>query len=103
MNFSESVLTACRKIPKGKVSTYKSIAVEINSPNSSRAVGNALNKNKFLVTIPCHRVVCQNGFVGGYAQGLKKKIELLKSEGVLISSSKKIDFNKFLFKFWKNY
>lgn len=99
MNFNEKVLSAVKLIPKGKVSTYKLIAKKINSPNSSRAVGNALNKNKSLIIIPCHRVVCSNGSVGGYAKGTKKKIELLKKEGVFVSLNGKIDFDKYLFKF----
>lgn len=99
MNFSECVLEICKKIPKGKVSTYKLIAIEINSPKSSRAVGNALNKNKFLISIPCHRVVCSSGFVGGYAKGIKNKINILEKEGVFVSSRNKIDLTRFLYKF----
>ena len=99
MDFNESVLAVCKKIPKGKISTYKLIAKKINSPKAYRAVGNALNKNKFLIKIPCHRVVSSSGFVGGYAKGTKEKIKLLEKEGVFVLSNGKINLEKYLYKF----
>ena len=47
-NFSESVLRLAAKIPKGKLATYKQIAIALGKPDASRAVGNALNKNPHL-------------------------------------------------------
>lgn len=79
--FQQKVYDAVKKIPRGRVSTYKAIARAIGEPNSARAVGNALNKNRSL-SIPCHRVVCSNGKIGGYNKGRSKKIWLLKNEGV---------------------
>lgn len=99
MEFTKKVLGKVKLIPKGKVSTYKLIAVEISSPSSARAVGNALNKNKNLIKIPCHRVVCSSGAVGGYVLGTKKKIGLLRKEGVRVLKSEKIDLSEYLFKF----
>jgi methylated-DNA-[protein]-cysteine S-methyltransferase len=96
-SFELRVLGICKRIPKGKVSTYKEIAKKVASPSSARAVGNALNKNKNLVVVPCHRVVLSSGFVGGYAKGTKRKTRLLKSEGVEISKRGKIDLKKYLF------
>ena len=96
--FTEMVWQACAKIPKGKVSTYGEIAKAIGSSKSSRAVGNALNKNPDTVKTPCHRVVRSDGGVGGYAHGMKKKVELLKKEGIEVSPKGKIDLEKFLFK-----
>jgi O-6-methylguanine DNA methyltransferase len=80
--FMEKVYLVVRKIPKGKVATYKSIAVLIDSPKSSRAVALALSKN-FDPKIPCHRVVRSDGFVGGYNRGgPSQKAKLLRAEGV---------------------
>src|SRR3989338_633600 len=86
--FSESVLRLAAKIPKGKVATYRQIAVALGKPNAFRAVGNALNKNPHLIKVPCHRVVKSNGAVGGYASGAKRKIALLKKEGIGIKDGK---------------
>ena len=74
-----------KKIPKGKVRTYKEIAVAISRPKASRAVANACGKNPFPLKIPCHRVIGSNGYIGGYSGegGIKKKIELLKFEKAL--------------------
>ena len=97
MDFNEKVLSLAKKIPKGKVTTYKIIAEKLNS-KSYRAVGRALNKNKKPIIIPCHRVVNSDGSIGGYSRGIDKKIELLKKEGV-IKEKNKIDLKKYLFRF----
>lgn len=60
--------------------TYGEIAKKVGT--SPRVVGFALHKNPTPITIPCHRVVGKNGYLRGYAAGLKKKKELLKKEGV---------------------
>jgi methylated-DNA-[protein]-cysteine S-methyltransferase len=82
-----------KKIPRGKVITYREIAIALGNPNASRAVGNACNKNPFAPKVPCHRVVKSNGFLGGYAEGLKNKIFLLEKEGVKIKNNKIVNFN----------
>lgn len=84
--FQQRVYDACSRIPKGKVSTYKLIADYIGS-KGFRAVGSALNKNPFAPKVPCHRVVSSTGALGGFAFGPKKKIALLRSEGVLVKDS----------------
>jgi O-6-methylguanine DNA methyltransferase len=83
-DFEKKVLDACKLIPQGSVVTYSDISFAIGSPKASRAVGNALNKNPFSTpaggNIPCHRVICSSGNIGGYAFGSKKKQEILKEE-----------------------
>jgi O-6-methylguanine DNA methyltransferase len=81
-SFKSKVLKIVKKIPKGKVMTYKEIARRAGRPRAYRAVGNILNKNKNS-KIPCHRVVCSNGRLGGYNRGPKQKKLLLKKEGIL--------------------
>ncbi|MCL5430874.1 MAG: MGMT family protein [Candidatus Marsarchaeota archaeon] len=84
-DFEKSVLKATLAIPKGKVASYKQIAVAIGKPNSYRAVGNALSKNPFAPMVPCHRVVRSDGGIGGYsAPGRsERKLKMLKNEGAL--------------------
>lgn len=96
MNFNDKVYNLCKKIPKGKVSTYKLLSKKLNS-KAYRAVGNALNKNKSK-EIPCHRIINSNGNVGGFAKGTKNKIKLLKKEGIKIKYNK-IDIKKYIYKF----
>ena len=71
------------KIPKGKVKTYKGVAIAINIPKSARAVANACGKNRYAPKVPCHRVIRSDGNLGGYSGkgGIKTKKKLLKSEG----------------------
>tara|TARA_B100001769_G_C21940541_1_gene506699 strand:+ start:514 stop:789 length:276 start_codon:yes stop_codon:yes gene_type:complete len=81
--FQLKVWRFLQKIPRGKIKTYSEIAKAIGKPNSFRAVANAVAKNPFPPTIPCHRVVRANGSLGGYSGkgGLKTKKKLLKKEG----------------------
>lgn len=97
MNFNEKVYKLCKKIPKGKVSTYKEVAQALKT-KGYRAVGNALNKNSYK-TVPCHRVINSNGKIGGFAKGTKAKIKLLKKEGIKIKNNKIINFEEVLHKF----
>lgn len=96
-DFSKRVYLLLNQVPFGKVVSYKQIAEKIGS-HAYRAVGNCLNKNKNLVTIPCHRVIKTNGDVGEYVLGRIKKIKLLKKEGIEIINEK-IDMNRFGYKF----
>jgi len=90
MAFDQRVWNACKRIPKGKVSTYKEIAEALHT-KAYRAVGNALNRNPHAPIVPCH------GRVGGFASGTRNKISLLKKEGVEIRKGK-IDLKKYLFR-----
>jgi O-6-methylguanine DNA methyltransferase len=93
-NFKNKVLEIVRKIPKGRVLTYKKVAKLAGRPKAWRAVGNVLNKNRDL-KIPCHRVIKSDGKVGGYNRGIKKKITLLKKEGVIIKKKRCLFFVNF--------
>ena len=48
--------------------------------NGCRAVGNANNKNRIIIVVPCHRVIGVNGKLVGYAGGLDIKEKLLNIE-----------------------
>ena len=95
-DFEKLVYKACKKISKGRVSTYLQIARAIKNPKSARAVGNALNKNPFAPKVPCHRVVKSNACVGGFESGSENKICILKKEGVEVKNNKIVDFRKII-------
>ena len=84
--FQIKVWKYLKKIPKGKLKTYKQVAIAIKNPKSARAVANACAKNPFAPKIPCHRVIRSDGRLGGYSGkgGIKQKIRLLRSEKVSI-------------------
>ena len=81
--FQIKVWKYLKKIPKGKIKTYKQVAIGINKPKSSRAVANACAKNPYSPKIPCHRVIRSDGNLGGFSGpgGIKAKKRLLKKEG----------------------
>lgn len=99
MGFKQKVLNLTKKIPKGKVTTYGEIARALKT--SPRAVGQALKRNTKPVVIPCHRVVSSDGTLGGYDGKLnsKRKIALLKSEGIIVKNNSIQNFEKNLFRF----
>lgn len=96
-SFNERCYEILKKVPKGKITTYKEIAKTLHS-KAYRAVGNAMNKNPYIGIVPCHRVVKSNGEIGGFNSGTKNKIRLLQEEGIEIKDNKIFDFDKHLFK-----
>ncbi len=80
--FKESVFEVVKKIPKGRVLTYKEVAEQAGSPRAYRVVGNILNTN-YDPQIPCHRVVKADGTLGGYNRGRTKKEKILQEEGYI--------------------
>ena len=114
-SFSEKCYSLLRKVPKGKITTYKDIAEALNT-KAYRAVGRAMNKNPYAPQVACHRVIRSNGEIGGFAErlcesasqpkragsrvsGAKKKIELLKKEGIKIKDRKVQNMKESLYKF----
>ena len=81
--FYQKVLNEVKKIPYGEVRTYKEIAAKAGNPRAYRATGSANAKNILPIIIPCHRVIGNDGNLGGYGGGLKIKKYLLKMEGVI--------------------
>jgi len=65
------------KIPMGQLSTYGSIAGQINNPNASRAVGTAIGSNPVAFLIPCHRVIQAGGSFGNYMWGPTRKTAII--------------------------
>jgi O-6-methylguanine DNA methyltransferase len=85
-DFKERVLAIVRNIPKGKVMTYKEVAIAAGNPLASRAVGTVMRQN-YDPTVPCHRVIRSDGKIGNYNRGgRERKIEILTSEGALSAS-----------------
>jgi methylated-DNA-[protein]-cysteine S-methyltransferase len=80
--FFKKVWGQTRLIPYGEVRSYKWVAERVDS-KGFRAVGRALGNNPFPIIIPCHRVIRNNGELGGFSSGLTIKRKLLQIEGFL--------------------
>jgi AraC family transcriptional regulator, regulatory protein of adaptative response / methylated-DNA-[protein]-cysteine methyltransferase len=78
--FQIRVWETLRLIPAGQTRTYSQVAQLIGSPRAVRAVGTACAKNPVALTVPCHRVIRQDGSLGGYRWGLDVKEALLSAE-----------------------
>lgn len=99
-SFQQRVYALCKKIPRGKITTYKEIGNALAGKGQIyRAVGAALHQNPFTPIVPCHRVVASDGSIGGFAHGIRKKIEMLRKEEIIVKNGKIVDFEKKLFWF----
>lgn len=78
--FQQTVWQYLRKIPLGETRTYTQVAEDIGQPKAVRAVARACASNRIALAVPCHRVIRQDGTMGGYRWGLDRKDELLKQE-----------------------
>lgn len=84
--FQYMVFREIEKIPYGKTITYGEIAKNIakklgKEKMSSQAVGGAVGSNPLCIIVPCHRVMGAKNQLTGYAEGIERKIALLKLEG----------------------
>lgn len=78
--FQWLVWEALQRIPRGATRSYAEIARELGRPTAARAVARACASNKLAVVIPCHRVVREDGGLGGYRWGIERKRDLLEAE-----------------------
>ena len=92
---SQSVYNLVSNIPPGKVATYGQLASSLGNSRGARGIGKILNKNPRPILVPCHRVVCSDGHVGGYMYGKEQKISLLLNEGIPIVNDLIKDFEKY--------
>jgi methylated-DNA-[protein]-cysteine S-methyltransferase len=87
-----------RKIPKGKVSTYKILAKKLRV--HPRAAGRLLSRNTDGIRYPCYKIISSSGGIGGYTGpgGVNGKKRLLKRDGIVVKNGK-INLKKHLFEF----
>lgn len=78
--FQKAAWKELMRVPYGQTRTYAEQASAITKPTAYRAVANANASNKFVIIVPCHRIVNTNGNLGGYAAGIGRKQWLLEHE-----------------------
>lgn len=101
-SFYESVYRLTKRVPKGRVTTYKAIANALCC-QAYRLVGQALKNNPYAPHVPCHRVVKSDGTIGGFGgtlkgKAIKRKIAMLKKEGIRFNGKKIKNFETVLYK-----
>ena len=78
--FQRQVWTYLQSIPFGETRSYSEVAKALGQPKAARAVARACATNAVAVEIPCHRVVREDGSMGGYRWGIERKKALLEME-----------------------
>jgi AraC family transcriptional regulator of adaptative response/methylated-DNA-[protein]-cysteine methyltransferase len=78
--FQERVWRSLQEIPRGSTRSYRAVARAVGQPRAVRAVASAIAKNRLAVMVPCHRVIREDGKLGGYRWGVTTKQQLLEAE-----------------------
>ena len=84
--FQRRVWTYLQSIPFGATRSYSEVAKGIGRPTAARAVARACATNPVAVAIPCHRVVREDGSMGGYRWGMERKKTLLEMEHAVLET-----------------
>lgn len=86
-----------KKIPKGRVVTYKELARACNT--SPRAIGQVMAGNKDPAHFPCYKVVSSSGELRGYSApgGIPRKYQLLRRDGVTFDKQGRVEKRHFYF------
>lgn len=90
--FRHDVLNIVSQIPRGKVTTYGTIAALSGWPSHSRMVGRTLRYTPEAATLPCHRVVNKEGRT---APGWSRQRTLLEEEGVGFKPNGHVDMQRY--------
>ncbi|MGL4805904.1 MAG: methylated-DNA--[protein]-cysteine S-methyltransferase [Bacteroidales bacterium] len=80
--FQKKVWNALSLVKYGNTCTYQDIAMAINNPKATRAVGTAIGNNPLAIIIPCHRILPKQGGTGNYHWGKHIKEALLNLENL---------------------
>ncbi len=78
--FQLRVWEELRRLPAGETMSYGALADQLEVPGAARAVGTAAGKNPVALLVPCHRLLRNDGAMGGYRWGLERKRALLERE-----------------------
>ncbi len=102
-NFQSQVYNLLKQVPAGKVTTYKLLAQALNT-RAYQAIGTAMKNNPYAPEVPCHRVVKNDGTIGGFmgatsGKNIEKKRKMLMEEGIEFDGDRVVDFKKKSYEF----
>ena len=87
--FQKRVYNALLKVPYGSTVSYKDLTIMAGNHRGFQATGQAVHRNQLMIVVPCHRVISNDGSIGGYTPDINIKKQLLKLEG-----GWKMDYNE---------
>ena len=82
-------------VPKGKVSSYRDIALRAGIPNGARQTVRVLHSMAEKYDLPWHRIIRSNGSIALTGEGKEMQIMLLRNEGVEISTDGRVNMDLF--------
>ena len=82
-------------VPKGKVSSYRDIALKAGFPNGARQTVRVLHSMSEKYNLPWYRIIRNNGSIALSSEGRELQIALLRSEGVKVSNDGYVDMVRF--------
>ena len=90
------IMEAIRAIPRGKVSSYRDVALAAGLPNGARQTVRVLHSLSKKFDLPWQRVIRANGTIAlGEGEGRELQIAMLRAEGVEVSSAGRVDMERF--------
>ena len=92
------IVQAIKTIPKGKVASYRDVALAAGIPNGARQTVRVLHSLSEKFGLPWHRVIRSSGCIAlAESQGRELQISLLRAEGVAVSRDGMVDMERFGF------
>jgi len=82
-------------VPKGKVCSYRDIAMKAGIPNGARQTVRTLHSMSEKFNLPWYRIIRSDGQIGLEGEGRVLQVKLLKKEGVKVSKDGKVDMEQF--------
>lgn len=97
MNFREKVIQVCKKIPKGRVTNYGTVALLAGVPRGARIVGGILHFYCGSDELPWQRIINKDGYISTRCLEHPKELQkaLLEQEGVEVSEDFVVDLDKY--------
>ena len=92
---TQKIIEQILAVPKGRVSSYRDIALRAGIPNGARQTVRVLHSMSEKYNLPWHRIIRSDGTIGLEGEGKAMQIKLLRSEGVKVSKDGKIDLELF--------
>ena len=90
------IIDAVKAIPKGKVSSYRDVALAAGIPNGARQTVRVLHSLSEKFGLPWHRVIRSNGSIAlPEGEGRELQMSLLRSEGVEVSEAGWVDMKRY--------
>ena len=96
---TQKIIQAIKAIPKGRVSSYRDVALAAGFSNGARQTVRVLHSLSEKFDLPWYRVIRSNGSIAlKEGEGRELQMQLLREEGVEVSPDGLVDMESFNFR-----